>query len=216
VSQPGQITNQASRKLSKRVSRRGFLTRAAMTAAALAVAPTSPFIRPATATHQCSNSGPCPGSPCSQCSSGQTCCQDGYTAFCCQLTGTNVCPSDTEIGGYWKCTQYNGNMLCSNNNGVRWYLDCNMLDINDCTCHCVDQDCNKRRVCCNGFKYPGCNPASPVTCIKCRIVRCTKPWDCFPNQCNPPGPHGACRNNDTCAHDVGCLTNANTPACPGT
>lgn len=201
---PDALARGVAAATARRTSRRGFLARVALAASALVVSPMSLFTRPAYAS--CGQSAGLCGSPNCDCN-GETD-ADGYTAFCCVLTGHNSCPSGTFIGGYWKCSNYQGSGYCANNGGVRWYLDCNIMPGAACDCRCANGDCNQRRTCCNKFRYPGCNQQiTQVTCIKCRIVRCGKPWNTWPSECTSPGSGGPCSDNNTCTHDAACLNN---------
>jgi hypothetical protein len=195
------------------VSRRGFMVRAALLAATYSVAPSTLIKSYAHPGSTCDDGG-C-GCPChtgaANCDHSTKCCGEVWTAFCCSLSGSNTCPDGTEIGGYWKCTEYSGNQLCDDTPGddVRWYLDCNLLPGESCGsgCHCLDGDCSKFRVCCNRFKYGQCHTNHPTpTCIKCRIVRCQRPWEQF-SFCDPPPAGGPPIENVTCSHDPGCLPN---------
>src|SRR5438874_1499628 len=123
--------------LERRTSRRGLLARAALTGSALVVAPLRYLIRPVSAWAVIA-----PGS----CGGGL--CDDGYTAFCCEIDGgKNACPSHTFIGGWWMCTAYNGGHLCAAE-GVRYYVDCNRLPSYDFPggCQCANHNCAERRV----------------------------------------------------------------------
>src|SRR2546425_12708556 len=114
--------------LERRIPRRNLLTRAAVAASALAVAPVRYLTRPVSAETLIT---------CSDCSPGSLCCA-GYTAFCCQLPGgTNTrCPPGAFVGGWWKCTNYAGSGLCDSTN-VRYYLDCNELPGHSCQEQCA-------------------------------------------------------------------------------
>ena len=69
---------------------------------------------------------------CVNCNSGSRCC-DGYTEFCCTINdGVNACPSNTFIGGWWKCTNNAGAGAC-HKEGVRFYIDCNIKPGRSCT-----------------------------------------------------------------------------------
>jgi hypothetical protein len=75
----------------------------------------------------------------------------------------------------------------------------------DHSCKCVGDDCSKRRVACNWFRYGNCN--QDVDCsgpVVCRLTRCTKPWvefDCLQNVFEL-SPSTACHTaiclNDSC------------------
>jgi hypothetical protein len=193
--------------LGQRVSRRNLLVRAAVAGSALAVAPIRYLTEPISASTLVT---------CSNCSSSAAC-SGGYSTFCCTLTGSNSCPSYTELGGWWKCTNYTGTKMCDAQN-VRWYVDCNRKSGQNCPtgtvrpygvtgscpsqCHCANDNCSQRKTCCNNFKYGQCNVNSPVTQVVCRVVKCTRPCDVWPNQCNC-SPYA--EDNNTCSHEAGCL-----------
>ena len=99
------------RLLERRVSRRSALSRAALAGSAFAVAPLRYLLRPGTAWAVISP-GSCPGS---------SLCNDGYTAFCCSVNnGSNYCPPNTVMGGWWKA---DNSSFCGG--GPRYYMDCN-------------------------------------------------------------------------------------------
>jgi len=178
--------------LNRRVSRRRLLERSAIAGSALAVAPLRYVLRPLSALDVVT---------CSDCSGGDACC-DGWTAFCCTLTGSNSCPSYTYMAGWWKCTNYTGTQMCSAQN-VRYYIDCNRTPESSCPdgCHCANDDCKHRGTCCNVFRYGQCNTeVSGTTEVVCRMITCVNPCDIFVN-CN-------CtyfEDNNTCSHEAGCL-----------
>lgn len=196
----------------KPFTRRGVLIRGALIAASVSVAPWNVLRSHAHPGSTCDDGG-C-GCPChtggTNCGHTKKCCKQVYTAFCCQLPGgNNGCPDDTEIGGYWKCNDYEGTQICDNTPGmsdVRWYLDCNLLPGGSCSngCHCLDNDCDNWRVCCNYFKYGQCHTEHGYSCIKCRIVRCQAPWNQYPAFCDPPAG-AAPEDPTTCGHDPACL-----------
>ncbi len=85
--------------LERRTSRRGLLARAALGASAMAAAPVRYLLEPIDAWAAIQ-----PGA----CGGGRLC-DDGYTAFCCEINqGKNVCPDHTYVAGWWKCTAYRG------------------------------------------------------------------------------------------------------------
>ena len=181
--------------LERRVSRRGFLVRAATAGSALAVAPIRYLTRPVEASALIY---------CPDCPPSSKCC-DGYTIFCCTIDADhrNKCPPYTFIGGWWKCTNYTGPYKCSDVNH-RFYLDCNRLPGRACPngCRCALNNCVNRRECCNVFRYGQCNLQIPqVTEIACRVVKCINPCRAYPNNCN-------CTlkvDNNTCNHETHCL-----------
>jgi hypothetical protein len=210
------VVQALSRVVEHRSSRRGFLSRSAMGATALAVAPAAYALRPTTAHAAiCSCSG-------SSCDCGSACC-DGYTDFCCQLTGQNLCPPNTIVAGWWKA---NGSGFCDVDGKPRprYYLDCN-LPCNDgcgcggsgvcassCTsahCRCLE-GCGSRSVDCTRFRYGQCN--QDVACvgpIACRIVTCVVPWQWDPSCDDTPAT-----DNSTRFHDRVCLHNGFTDIAP--
>lgn len=178
--------------LRKTIPRRSFLVRAVVAGSVLATAPIKSLMQPAMAVTRCSN-----------CPSGSACC-GGYTTFCCAITGSNTCPNYTELGGWWKCTNYTGSGLCAAGN-QRWYVDCNRKPGFSCPdgCHCANDSCTQRKTCCNNFKYGQCNVNSPVTEVVCRVVKCNRPCDVWPNKCEC-SPYR--EDNVTCSHDANCLS----------
>ena len=185
----------ASGVLERRMSRRSLLVRMAIAGSALSVAPVRFITRPVTAMTAIT---------CSNCPPGSPCC-DGYTTFCCTINPdhSNRCPPYTYMGGWWKCTNYTGKLKCARQN-VRYYIDCNRLPGRHCPhgCRCAKDSCDKRRECCNVFRYGQCNTqVGEVTAIACRMVTCTNPCRAFPNQCN-------CTykvDDNTCSHEADCL-----------
>jgi hypothetical protein len=187
------LVDRASSILERRTSRRSFLSKVALTASAIAVAPVKFLARPVNAMAVIT---------CSDCSPGDLCC-DGWTVFCCTLHGQNSCPSYTYMGGWWKCTDYSGNGLCSTE-GVRYYIDCNRTPTASCPngCHCGNDKCSHRATCCNIFRYGQCNTEiTGVTEVVCRMVTCAEPSTLFVD-CN----HTYFQDNATCTHDADCLS----------
>jgi hypothetical protein len=179
--------------LERRVSRRSALSRAALAASAFAVAPLRYLLRPQDAWAVIA-----PGS----CGGGL--CDDGYTAFCCEINqGKNVCPDNTYIGGWWMCTAYRGTGLCRGD-GARYYIDCNRLpDKSFGPCRCANNNCGERRVNCNVFRYGQCNTQVPgVTEVSCRVVVCENPATIDGFNCNA----SVAVDNNTCSHEWNCLT----------
>lgn len=168
----GGIAQRAASFLERRVDRRGVLRRGAVAGTALAVAPSAYVMRPNSAY----------AAVCSP----NALCNDGYTEFCCTITGANRCPPGTALGGWWKV---DGSHFCGG--GPRYYLDCNAgcggcgcgangICSGACSgtgCGCANGDCNNRKSGCTGFRYGQCNQG--IRClgpIMCRIVTCTEPW----------------------------------------
>jgi hypothetical protein len=168
----------ASRALDSRVSRRGFLRRAAMVGTALVAAPVTYILRPTSAYAAVVPS---------QCGGGKAC-NDGWTDFCCNVHGVNTCPPGNVVAGWWRAE---GNTYCDGNS--RYYMDCNSADCGgcscggsgtcsdncvDCNCHCNHDNCNERKTCCTRFRYGQCNNQMPcVGPITCRVVTCVPPWE---------------------------------------
>jgi hypothetical protein len=192
-SQSGALTRLVSRAsgvLANRIDRRGFLTRGAVVGSALAVSPLRYVLRPVTAYAAVCN---CSGY---SCDCGSACC-DGYTEFCCTLTGQNSCPPGTAAGGWWKADAPG---LCGD--APRYYMDCNVVPpATPCGCGCALGDCNHRKACCTQFRYGQCHMEIPVMGpIMCRVVTCAPPWD-FDPSCTTL----ALTDNNTRWHDAGCL-----------
>lgn len=165
--------------LDHRLSRRGFFQKTALVSTALAVAPKQYALTPVGAYQAictCGGTG---------CDCGAMCC-DGYTEFCCTMSGLNRCPPGHLLGGWWKV---DNSSFC--NNGPRYYMDCN-APCNGCgcgangicagscsgtTCGCALGSCDNRRSGCVGFRYGQCN--NQIAClgpIVCRVVSCVPPW----------------------------------------
>jgi hypothetical protein len=187
------LVSRASSVLGARTSRRGFLTRSALVGSALAVAPVRYVLRPGTAYASVCN---CSGQ---SCNCGAACC-DGYTEFCCTLTGENTCPPGTAAGGWWKADAPG---LCGSS--ARYYLDCNVVPgHNPCGCGCANGNCGHRKACCTRFRYGQCHHEIPVMgAIMCRVVTCTPPWE-FDPSCTTQ----ALTDNNTRFHNVPCLQEA--------
>jgi hypothetical protein len=167
------LADTAARFLARTPSRRNFLKRSAMAGTALAVAPADFVLRPGTAYGVICN---CSGS---SCACGSLCC-DGYTEFCCTMTGSNSCPPGTIAAGWWKA---DGSSYCA---GPRYYIDCNAtcrcgtgtICPDSCSnapwgCGCGRGDCNNRKAGCTQFRYGQCNQqVATVGRIACRVVSC--------------------------------------------
>lgn len=189
----GRLVARASSALATRTSRRGFLARTALLGSALAVTPASYILKPGTAYAAICN---CAGQACN---CGAACC-DGYTDFCCTLTGENTCPPGTAAGGWWKADAPG---LCGSS--PRYYLDCNVLPgASPCRCGCANGNCNNRKACCTQFRYGQCHQEVPVMGpIMCRVVTCMPPWE-FDRTCT----RVALTDNNTRFHDRPCLHDA--------
>jgi hypothetical protein len=173
------VTHGIGEFLLTRTSRRGFLSRATVTATALSVAPVDLLLRPGTAY-----AAICECAPGTNCNCSELCC-DGYTQFCCTINnGVNACPPGTFAGGWWKA---DGSEYCA---GPRYYIDC-MGECQSCgcgggnfcpscdnlTCECALGNCGNRHVGCTEFRYGQCH--QEIGCsgrISCRVVSCTPPW----------------------------------------
>lgn len=173
------LLDRVATALENRVSRRGFLARSALAGTAVAVAPTDFLLKPVGAYQaicNCSNTA---------CGCGSTCC-DGYTEFCCTLSGMNRCPPGNILGGWWKV---DNSTFCAD--GPRYYMDCN-APCNGCgcgsngicsgscsntTCGCARNNCGLRKTGCVNFRYGQCNQATAcIGPIVCRVVTCVPPW----------------------------------------
>ncbi|HEY5318315.1 MAG TPA: hypothetical protein VIJ20_10070 [Solirubrobacteraceae bacterium] len=180
--------------IERRTSRRSLFARSAVAGAALAVAPVRYLLRPETAWAVL-RSADCPGdSPCN----------DGYSAFCCEIQGGhNRCPTGTYVGGWWKCTDYQGGRLC-HEEGVRYYLDCNRVPGVGFPggCQCANGDCGSRVVDCNQFRYGQCNTEIVETTeVVCRLVICQNPSSVAELGCNGT----LMIDNAVCAQEANCL-----------
>jgi hypothetical protein len=197
------LVERASTALEGRTSRRGLLARAALVGSALSVGPLRYLLHPTTAWAVIG-----PGS----CSRGL--CTDGYTAFCCEINhGKNTCPPHTYTAGWWKCTAYRGKGLCSKEN-VRYYVDCNRKPGQHFPggCHCAGNDCGKRRVDCNHFRYGQCNTqVGGTTEVACRVVTCQHPATISRFNCN----RTLKIDNAVCGHEAGCLKQPAVQQLPG-
>ena len=210
------VVNALSRVVAHRTSRRGILAGSAIGATALAVAPVAFTLRPITAHAaicSCSNSA---------CGCGDLCC-DGFSDFCCKLTGENLCPPNTVVAGWWKA---DGTGFCDVGDSARprYYLDCNHLCDDGCGCSssgvcpssCTSADCRclegcgSRSVDCTRFRYGQCN--QDVACvgpIACRIVTCVPPWQWDESCDDTPAT-----DNSTGFHDRPCLHDGFTDLAP--
>jgi hypothetical protein len=200
------LADRAAAFIGRHISRRTFLERTAMVSTAIAVAPADFALRPGTAYAAICN---CSGSSC-QC--GSLCC-DGYTEFCCTLTGLNACPTGTLAAGWWKA---DGSSYCS---GPRYYIDCNAtchcgtgrICPDNCSnapwgCGCAQGDCNNRKAGCTQFRYGQCNQqVATVGRIACRLVSCD-PAVLVVGNCAPT----VAVDDSTANHNKPCLQTAPT------
>jgi hypothetical protein len=180
--------------LERRTSRRSLLARSAVAGAALAVAPVRYLLRPESAWAVL-RSADCPG---------DSLCNDGYSAFCCEVQhGHNRCPAGTYVAGWWKCTDYRGGALCAQE-GVRYYLDCNRIPGASYPggCQCANGNCDERVVDCNAFRYGQCNTEVPdITEVVCRLVICQHPATVPGLNCNAT----LMIDDAVCGHEASCL-----------
>ncbi|MCH7790067.1 MAG: hypothetical protein IH940_11600, partial [Acidobacteria bacterium] len=179
------LLEKAAGAMARHSDRRGFLAKTALFGTALAANPVTYVLRPTDAYASiCSCRG-------TQCDCGSACC-DGYTGFCCELSGVNACPAGTALGGWWKV---DSSSFCGGN-GPRYYLDCNYHCPPGCgcggsgicsgscsgaNCGCTN-GCGSRKFGCTHFRYGQCN--NQITClgpILCRVVTCEAPWELDPN-----------------------------------
>ena len=144
----------------RRPGRRSFLRRAALAATALTVNPIDFVLKPQSAYASVCG----PSNECSQ----------GWSAFCCTINGgANTCPDGSYVAGWWKVSS---SAFCRGED--RYVVDCNRTPGETCTCRCAEGECDRRRVCCNNFRYGQCNQQIPGTTeVVCRIVICTPPWE---------------------------------------
>lgn len=211
------LVDSVSPKIERRISRRNLLTKLTKAGTILSLTPVAYVMRPTPAAADISPDGIDPsdyfgdvpgtgdiddlaedgntliaGTKPGDCS-GQTCSTDPNTAFCCGLTGRNYCPSGTHKSGWWKCS-YAG---CAS--GTRYFIDCNVGPASSCTCHCANQKCSHRKVCCNSREWFNCNSYLTLGRIKCRIVRCKNPGNIWA-ECSKSGVV-----SNTCGDTAGCL-----------
>jgi hypothetical protein len=189
------LAQRAALLLDQRQSRRDLLGRIVLAASALTIGPVRYLTRPVSAWAVITR-GDC---------GPNTSCNDGWTAFCCQINGgLNMCPEGTYVAGWWKCADYAGERLCAKE-GVRYYVDCNRLPHRRFPggCRCANNNCNQRSVDCNQFRYGQCNTQIVGTTeVACRVVVCQHPATIPGFHCNATLKE----DNTTCTHDAPCLT----------
>lgn len=158
------------------VGRRSFLVGSAVAGSALVADPKGYALRPVRAYD-------------SICGPGNTA-SSGWTVFCATInSGRNACPEGSFAAGWWKAA---GSSWCGGR--YRYIVDCNAR-CTGCTSGCSDGICNsgcwncscgtgssatcdRRRICCNAFRYGQCN--TQVSCsggVHCRVVSCTPPYE---------------------------------------
>ena len=167
----------------KGLSRRRFLGRVAVVGSAMALDPIRYTLKPGSAYAQV-------------CGSAASC-SSGWTAFCCTINdGANTCPPGSYAAGWWRIDD---SPFCMGR--ARYVIDCNRSPSASCTCRCADGACDKRRVCCNNFRYGQCNTqVAGVTEVVCRVVTCMAPWE-FDASCN----RTVRVDNRTRSHNATCL-----------
>lgn len=187
------LTELTTEALARKSSRHGFLSRVALVGSALAVAPLRFLVKPESAYGVVT---------CAKCAPGSKCC-GGWTEFCCTINkGINACPPYSYIAGWWKCTSYRGSKLCEDE-GVRYYIDCNRRPGHRCPggCKCANNNCRNWKTCCTTFRYGQCNTDQRGTTeVVCRTVMCVNPCSVFAFcDCTQKV------NNATCGHEAPCL-----------
>lgn len=190
------IVASLARLVGRGISRRGFLTSAALTGSAVTVGGLDFVLRPQDAY----------GAICGPAQS----CQSGWTAFCCSINkGVNQCPPGSFAGGWWKA---DGASMCGGR--ARYIVDCQAKC--ECGCGngsafcgekcwnckpgCADDACDHRRYCRNVFRYGQCR--QDITCsgpVMCRAMSCTPPWEWA--DCST----ASATDNRTVAHNATCL-----------
>jgi hypothetical protein len=169
ASAPPSLAERAVDRLSQLLARRSttrrrFLFRAAVVGSALAIDPLGYILKPGTAyASVCGSSSTCGG---------------GWSAFCCTINGgANTCPDHAYVAGWWKV---DASAFCLG--APRYYIDCNRRPGRSCSCRCASGGgCDRRRVCCNVFRYGQCNTQiRGVTQVVCRVITCTPPWEWDP------------------------------------
>jgi hypothetical protein len=202
------LVDRASAFLDNRLSRRNLINRSAFVGSAVAIgAGLDLALKPGTAYGQiceCGNAG---------CGCGSTCCS-GFTEFCCSVSGSNYCPANTVMGGWWMA---DNSSFC---NGPRYYMDCNASCACDTGCGsgfafcepgcdltgcgCGPQGCDSFLTGCIQFRYGQCN--QNVACmgrIVCRVVACVPPW-----QVDPTCTTAVAVDNGTAEQNEPCWTPA--------
>ena len=147
----------------------------------MAVAPVAYAVRPTSAEAAIVT---CLGHNCDQ----EAPCCDGWTEFCCRITGENTCPPGTLVAGWWKVD--NSDFCTLDEPRPRYYIDCNLACDAGCSCSSGGQcgkgctsarcrcpeGCATRRIDCAQFRYGQCNQNVCVGPIRCRVVTCVPPW----------------------------------------
>lgn len=187
MSDPTPVTERVVARLSSLLarsnhSRRGFLGRVALTGSALAVQPWGFLVNKVDAYDVVCGDAPE--------------CNQGWTAFCCTVSGSNACPPGSFAAGWWKAD--NSGFCCG---AARYYIDCNATCGSDWKCRCAEGTCDRRRVACNQFRYGQCH--QEIACygpVVCRVVTCTPPWNW-----DPACTTSSATDNRTATHSAPCL-----------
>jgi len=183
------VTGLSTRWAGKKVGRRSLLAGAAVVGSALATHPVQYATRPLSAMATVCGDG--------------AACNEGWSAFCCTITGANQCPPGSFVAGWWKADR--SGFCCGS---ARYYIDCNASCGSGWKCHCASGTCDQRRVACNQFRYGQCHPE--ISCygpVVCRVVTCTPPWH-FDKACGTT----SLTDNRTVSHSAPCLPGT----CPST
>jgi len=204
------MVERASGVLEKRTSRRGFLARLTLAGTAIAVGPLRYLLKPGTAYASICQ---CPTfswayrqQSCTCCT--DSCCCDGWTTFCCTLTGSNTCPSGSFVGGWWQCSQ---SPYCLDYHGfevARYYIDCNALCNSNCG-SCINENVPQYTTYCGGGHY---DSSSAYNCIDSQF-KC----ECANGLCGNRATscnwfrYGQCNTGHQCAGPVVCRIATCTP-----
>jgi hypothetical protein len=192
----------------KRSNRRSFLVRTAVVGSALAANPVRYVLRPGTA-YAAATCGPAAD------------CASGWTVFCCSVNnGRNTCPPGSVPAGWWKS---DNSGFCGG--GPRYILDCNATcgscgcgssgicapGCYNCGCRCGTGSCDRRRHCCNQFRYGQCH--QELRCVGpvvCRVATCAPPW-----RWDPTCTRASATANETSLHTAPCLSPQPPPTING-
>jgi hypothetical protein len=195
------LVDSVAARLESLMSRRSFVNRAALVGTAVVAGKGVELVlMPGTAYARVCGCGS------TSCGCGSKCC-NGYTAFCCTVNGgSNYCPPNTVMGGWWKSDT---SSFCGG--GPRYYMDCNATcacgsgafcsaDCDSTDCGCANGSCNEWRTGCVQFRYGQCNQeVAPIGRIVCRMVACTPPWEI-----DPTCTTATARDNNTAEHAAPC------------
>ena len=195
------LVDRVATRLESVLSRRSFVNRAALVGTAVAAGKGVELVlTPGSAYARVCGCGG------QSCGCGAKCC-GGYTAFCCTVNGgSNYCPPNTVMGGWWKADT---SSFCGG--GPRYYMDCNATctcgsgsfcspscDTTDCGC--ANGSCDEWRTGCVTFRYGQCNQdVAPIGRIVCRMVACIPPWEI-----DPTCTTASARDNNTAEHNAPC------------